>query len=89
MTRKPSAACERLRDHLREIYNFRVSDLSDRALAELCGVGHPFVAKVRATQVELDSTSTPAPEAPKTRKGKDGKEYPAPEPLPGSVCTEF
>jgi len=54
---------------------------SDRALAELCGVGNKFVGTVRS-QVCLEHTSTPAPEKPKTRKGKDGKEYPAPQPKP-------
>lgn len=79
-------------------------DLSDRALADMCGVGHPFVSKVRGEQVESNSTSTPpsmecpAKDAPKeewdkwqeqklninkekkTRKGRDGKSYPSPEP---------
>lgn len=42
---------------------------SDRAIAAHVGVGHPFVAKIRA-QVESDSTCS-------TRTGKDGKQYPA------------
>jgi hypothetical protein len=58
-------------------------DLSDRALAELCGVSNHMVQRIRETQVGQNPTSpTPAPETPKTRKGKDGKEYPAPEPRP-------
>jgi hypothetical protein len=57
-------------------------DLSDRALAELCGVGAPFVGKVRASTCNPITPKTPTPETPKTRKGKDGKEYPAPEPRP-------
>lgn len=50
-------------------------ELSDRAIAELCGVGHPLVAEMRPVQLEESSTST----APTTRTGRDGKNYPAPK----------
>ena len=66
-------------------------DLSDRALADWCGVGHPFIAKIRGEQVVSDSTSPDQPAhkpniaeeyakevAARTRTGKDGKQYPAP-----------
>jgi hypothetical protein len=56
-------------------------DLSDRALAELCGIHQTTVGNVRKQVSKID-TSTFTPETPKTRKGKDGKEYPAPEPKP-------
>jgi hypothetical protein len=59
-------------------------DLSDRALAEMCGVSNKTVAAARE-QAGNFPTSTPTPEAPKTRKGKDGKEYPAPEPKPEPI----
>jgi hypothetical protein len=48
-------------------------DRSSRAIADLCGVGHPFVEQIR--QVESDSTCTKKPE--KTRVGRDGKRQPA------------
>lgn len=41
---------------------------SDRWIADTCGVGHPFVAKLRG-QVESDSTTT--------REGRDGKQQSA------------
>jgi hypothetical protein len=41
---------------------------SDRWIADTCGVGHPFVAKLRG-QVESDSTAT--------REGRDGKQQSA------------
>lgn len=41
-------------------------NLSDRQIAELCGVGHPFVGHVRS-QLESDSSST------EPRLGADGK----------------
>ena len=48
--------------------------MSDRAIAELCAVGHPFVAKIRReVQVESDSNST-ANQLTK-RTGRDGKQY--------------
>lgn len=47
-------------------------EMSDRALADHCGVGHPLVAEVRR-QVEESSTS----KSPGKRAGKDGKSYPA------------
>jgi hypothetical protein len=62
-------------------------DLSDSMVAEMCGVSHPFVGKIRP-QVVTVTTSTPTPETPKTRKGKDGKEYPAPDPKPEPAQTE-
>ncbi len=56
--------------------------LSDRALAEMCLVGHPFVADVRRSQVESDSTSGAAKPhlPPPPRIGRDGKAYPLPPP---------
>jgi uncharacterized ParB-like nuclease family protein len=56
--------------------------LSDRALAEMCLVGHPFVADVRRSQVESDSTSgaNASHLPPPPRIGKDGKEYRLPPP---------
>lgn len=47
-------------------------DMSDRAVADHCGVGHPLVAEVRR-QVEESSTSKPTAK----RAGRDGKSYPA------------
>jgi len=44
------------------------SKKSDRWIADTCGVGHPFVAKLRG-QVECDSTAT--------REGRDGKQQSA------------
>ena len=59
---------------------------SDRAVAEHCGVSNHLVARVRRAQVG----DVPPGEAPPTRTGRDGKQYPAPvaarpvdvEPLP-------
>ncbi len=48
-------------------------NLSDRQLAELCGVGHPFVGRVR-NELESETTSTGS------RLGADGKIYPATKP---------
>lgn len=70
--------------------------LSDRAIAEMCGVGHPFVGEIRKDQVESDSTSnsenpanTALSEPPATRIGMDGKSYPVndfgPPPVPPAV----
>jgi hypothetical protein len=47
-------------------------DLSSRSLADLCGVSHEFVQQVR-DQVSTVDTST--------RKGADGKQYPAQKPI--------
>ena len=57
------------------------ADLSDRAIAELCGVGAPFVGKIRGQVVivttsqvsNLDTSEQTPTTKPKTRKGKDGK----------------
>jgi hypothetical protein len=56
--------------------------LSDRALAEICLVGHTFVADVRRAQVESDSTSGAKGShlPPPPRIGKDGKAYRLPPP---------
>lgn len=56
--------------------------LSDRALAEICLVGHTFVADVRRAQVESDSTcgANGSHLPPPRRIGKDGKEYRLPPP---------
>ncbi len=68
--------------HAVELALMEFPKLSDRALAEMCLVGHTFVADVRRSQVESDSTSganashLPAP----PRIGKDGKAYPLPPP---------
>lgn len=48
----------------------RWPDRSDRWISEVCGVGHPFVGKMRP-QLESDSTLT-------SRTGKDGKKRRAP-----------
>lgn len=48
--------------------------MSDRAVAELCGVTHPFVMGIRAQVVSV-TTSTPEP-THRQGKGKDGKSYP-------------
>lgn len=59
-----------------------LSKWSDRKLADLCGVGHPFVASIRS-EVESDSTSEPekrtGPDAivNGVRIGADGKKYPS------------
>lgn len=50
------------------------AELSDRALADICAVTNPFVAKIRA-EVLTVSTSTPT-----HRTGSDGKSYPATQP---------
>jgi len=44
-----------------------------RAVAEMCGVSHQFVASVRG-QVQTVSSS---PQRAETRVGRDGKQYPA------------
>ena len=44
--------------------------MSDRAIADMCGVTHPYVSEIRKEQVVTVTTST-------TRTGKDGKSYPA------------
>lgn len=56
--------------------------LSDRALAEICLVGHTFVADVRRAQVESNSTSgvNRSHLPPPPRIGKDGKTYRLPPP---------
>jgi hypothetical protein len=48
--------------------------LSDRAIADMCGVSPPFVATVRASGVNRLHLE------PTTRTGLDGKSYPAPQP---------
>ena len=53
------------------------ADLSDRAIAEHVGVGHPMVADVR-DQLEESSTCP----TPTIRRGLDGKQYPAPARAP-------
>lgn len=57
-------------------------ELSDRAIAEHVGVSNDMVSRYRR-EVSSDDTST-APETPReeTRKGRDGKSYPAPKPQP-------
>ena len=57
-------------------------NLSDRALAEICLVGHPFVADVRRAQLESDSSSTPVKPQfpPPPRIGRDGVERRLPPP---------
>lgn len=50
------------------------SKKSDRWIADTCGVGHPFVAKLRG-QVVSDSTGT--------REGRDGKKQSATKPKKG------
>lgn len=47
------------------------SDWGDSKIADVCGVSHPFVMKLRP-QVVTVTTSTQT-----TRIGKDGKQYPA------------
>jgi len=59
------------------------SEMSDRALADWCGVSDHFVGNIREqieVQVRTVRTCQPSEEAPK-RIGKDGKSYPAP-PMP-------
>jgi hypothetical protein len=48
-------------------------NLSDRAIAEHCGVGHPLVAEIRRQVEEIPPDSQLGP-----RTGKDGKKYPPP-----------
>jgi len=43
--------------------------MSDRAIAEMCGVSNNFVSEIRKEQMSSDDNST--------RTGKDGKTYPA------------
>jgi uncharacterized ParB-like nuclease family protein len=55
--------------------------LSDRALAEMCLVGHPLVAEVRAAGgISSTSTANGSQLPPSPRIGKDGKEYRLPPP---------
>lgn len=61
--------------------------LSDRALAELCGVSHPFVMSVRSQVVTV--TTCEQKESPETRTGKDGKEYPASQPKAAKPEPEY
>ncbi len=64
------------------------TNLSDREIGRMCGVGHQMVAKVRPQQLD-ESSSSPQPE---TRTGADGKvrrmpqraEKPEPTPQPPS-----
>jgi uncharacterized ParB-like nuclease family protein len=66
------------------------ADWSDRRIAEVCGVSDKTVSKVRldtcgnsAPEPEMLPTGNTAETAPEsTRKGKDGKSYPAPKPAP-------
>jgi hypothetical protein len=69
--------------------------LSDRGIAQMCGVGHPLVAEMRG-QLEDSSTSnlqnpinTDLSEPPAFRTGRDGKSYPVndfgPPPVPPAV----
>lgn len=78
------------------------SQLSSRQIAEMCGVTHPFVEKVRAGQVVTVTTSKTknavkddVSETAETRKGSDGKNYPVkekpvsePEPEPKSKASK-
>jgi hypothetical protein len=52
---------------------------SDRRIAEVCGVGNAMVGDTRRRCLNQTPPTT-TPKKPKTRKGKDGKEYPAPKP---------
>lgn len=64
-------------------------NISDRWLAEKCGVSDRFVNGLR-DQLRTVRTSEPSasgepeeePSAPATRVGRDGKSYPAPKPKP-------
>ncbi len=47
------------------------SSLSDRAIAELCGVSNQFVSNLRPQLSTVDTSDQPA-----TRTGADGKQYP-------------
>lgn len=49
-------------------------DWSDRKIAEVCGVSHTAVQKIKP-QVATVATSEPT-----TRTGRDGKQYPASKP---------
>jgi hypothetical protein len=49
------------------------ADMSDRAVAELVGVTHPFVMGLRSDLAAGGNVTTP----PATRTGQDGKQYPA------------
>jgi len=63
------------------------SGKSDRALADMCGVGRPLVAELRSSQV------AEKPPGNSTRTGKDGKNYKVPVPKPptkpSSAATDF
>lgn len=61
---------------------------SDRQIADLCGVHHQLVATIRAERTpqippqkpkdgQVDESSTSVGSTEQTRKGKDGKTYPA------------
>lgn len=64
------------------------SDMSDRAIAEMCGVSHVFVSSVRPKEVvTVTSSPTEQPTPPPIRKGLDGKTRKAPVPKPASNLT--
>lgn len=72
-----------------EIALHEFGKLSDRAIAEMCGVGYSLVAEVRKAQVPESGTSnsrnpaiTALSEPPAARTGRDGKSYPAHDPGP-------
>jgi uncharacterized ParB-like nuclease family protein len=56
------------------------SDMSDRAVAELCGVSNAFVGTLRAEVLTVNTS--------KTRKGKDGKKYPARASAPAKTADD-
>jgi len=59
--------------------------MSDRAIAEHCGVSHPFVGKVRSG-IAVGGNGYHLPAQP--RVGLDGKTYPARRPEPRAQATE-
>lgn len=68
--------------------------LTDRAIAEHCGVSHTFVAEIRRQLATLPTEKAEqlevlppagAPPPPPTRTGRDGKQYPAPPQRPAAT----
>lgn len=69
------------------------TEMSNRDIADHCGVSHTFVRDVRAevngppTPPQVETPSTCPPKSAK-RRGRDGKTYPAPLPKPPKVPAE-
>lgn len=58
------------------------SKWSDRQIADQCGVSGPFVGDVRRAMTPAQVQTVSTCDEPKTRTGRDGKQYPASQPRP-------